>query len=216
MFVEGEKGASTIDTSHPLNAAYLKERKLAKNSKAEMQQLLARIPKNPLAPAAKPSKINKRMLADDGDEDDDMPPPSNFEVSNTMLGIDGYPAFKPGLDSVTDLQLMRLKGEAYWAVTKAEKEKMLLDKVAGKLIPIDLVQGVFERFMKGVRDAYESGLDNLANTYCLILAGGDITKYTEIMEAIRAHLDKCLKENGDVVIEDIGRIIDNYMDTKRL
>jgi len=192
VIVHGDKG-KLIDTEDMINMLYKKQRKERNNAKKEDTEIIRNI-------ATGPKKIN---YDDDKEEDDDDQPTydKNFisEVEKTsrsksVTATGGSSPFLLKLQKDTELVSLRI-----------EKEKILLDKAAGKLIPMDVAASLLKSQARSIFSNFDNAIENIAGIYCQIMANGDMSMYTRIVDEGKRALS--------VAIERAGADADNDLDT---
>ena len=97
---------------------------------------------------------------------------------------------------------------------KAEAEKVKLDKLAGKLIPVELVDNILGIYTRSIFTKFQSNLERLASTYTDILAAGDRNKLSEISGKLAESLDEIIKGSEEVAGKSIGQAIDDYSEVR--
>lgn len=95
-----------------------------------------------------------------------------------------------------------------------EKARLLLDKSAGKLLPIDLVTEVHKRYARSIFVNFQHACENIASKYCQIMAGGNPEMYTRIFEETMKELTRCIGQAGVESTEDIEQLIDEYSESR--
>jgi hypothetical protein len=210
VIVSGE-GGKTIDTDNPINKAFKQKQKAIVVAKKEEKEVIARIPK------AQPFKIRE---ADNEDQEDDTPEALTPEAMMALFaGNKGGRRGKGDDEKLGGMEkwiLMKIKGDAELVSLKVEREELLLQKTAGKLLPVDLVTEVHRRYATHIFNHFESGVESIAMKFCEIMAGGDKTLYTRALDDCRALLTTCIQKAGKDVDEDIRRLVYEFSDKKRL
>jgi hypothetical protein len=96
---------------------------------------------------------------------------------------------------------------------KIQREQLMLDKAAGKLLPIDLVEGVLKRHGNSFLKNFEKGIENIAGMFCNIMVGGDQKYYVRIMEECRAVLAQCIQKAGSDAEQEVDQLVEDYSET---
>jgi hypothetical protein len=199
------KDGKHIDTTNPVNKAFKEKRKASQNAKKEMGDVISRIP--PAMP-----RLPQRVPS--GDDEDDLPPPLDENMINAyLLEKRGKRDHGDG-DSVAKWLKMKMKGDAELVALRVEKEQLLLDKAAGKLVPVDVAADVLRSQAKTIFVNFENAIENIATVFCNIMAGGDITQYTRIVEACRKELHTAITRAGADATVELGSILNNYADSR--
>ncbi len=199
-------GKDGMDTKHPINAAYIKKRKEANAVKKEEKATITRIP--PAMP-----RLPQRVPA--GDDDDDLPPPLDENMINAYLLEKRGKRDNGGSEGSIEKWLkMKMKGDAELVSLRVEKEQLLLDKAAGKLVPVDVAADVLRSQAKTIFVNFENAIENIATVFCNIMAGGDIEMYTRIVEAARKELHGSITKAGADAAVELDTILNNYADSR--
>lgn len=189
----------TLDTKHPVNAAYIKERKLKNSQKKQDQILINSIPPAP-----------NHQYHDD-DSDDDLPAPIDHKLLKSI--ISGSSDSK-GTDGPAEWLRKKMKGDADLVALRVEKEQLLLDKAAGRLVPIDVAADVLRSQAKTIFSNMENALENIATVFCNIMANGDMDMYTRVVEAGRRELNVSINRAGIEANDSLDKIITNYTESR--
>lgn len=105
------------------------------------------------------------------------------------------------------------KADALLVEYRAEHEKLKMDKLAGKLIPVDLVFRILNIHNKSIFSAFQSDSENLASVYCEILAEGDRKKLAEIMHKISEIINNLVDKSKDLAEMELDNAIAEYSET---
>lgn len=97
---------------------------------------------------------------------------------------------------------------------RAEKEKLNLEKLAGKLIPVDLVFNIINIHNHDIFATFQNDAENLASVYCDILAGGDRKRLSEITGKLSEKLDDAVRRAKEVSISSIEMAVDEYSEVR--
>lgn len=113
-----------------------------------------------------------------------------------------------------DWDLRKKKADAVLQERKAEKELLNLEKLAGKLIPVDLVFRVLKIHNQDIFATFQNDAENLASIYCDILAGGDRKKLSEITDKLNHYLETIINRAKEVSIASIEAAVDEYKEVR--
>ena len=113
-----------------------------------------------------------------------------------------------------DWDLRKKKAETLLKERQAEKEQMQLEKLAGKLMPVDLVFSIIKSHNTEIFATFHNDAENLASVYCDILAAGDRKKLSEISEKLSVKLNDAIKRSKEVALSSIEAAIDDYSETR--
>lgn len=111
------------------------------------------------------------------------------------------------------LDQRKKKADAELQEFKAAHEKMKLNKLAGKLIPVDLVFQILNIHNKSIFATFQSDTENLASIFCEILAEGDRKKLSEITEKISENLLKVVEKSKEISKLELENAIEEYSET---
>lgn len=98
-------------------------------------------------------------------------------------------------------------------LTSTQKQ-MEIDKMMGKLIPVDLVRGILKVNVQDIFRSFENELMNLASIYCDIMAAGDRSKLSEVIGLMRENLHRIIKESKENSAKEIKSLINEYSETR--
>ena len=106
------------------------------------------------------------------------------------------------------------KADALLQERKAERELIQVEKLAGKLLPVDLSFNINRIHNQTIFATFHNDLENLASIYCDILAGGDRKKLAEVNNKLSERLDSLIKRAGEVAESSIETLIEEYQETR--
>ncbi len=108
----------------------------------------------------------------------------------------------------------KMKGDADYIALKVEKEQLLLDKAAGKLVPIEVASNILRSQAKTIFSNFENAIDNIATVFCNIMANGNMDMYARIIEQARKELEAAITRAGADSVKDLDIILGEYSDAK--
>jgi len=100
------------------------------------------------------------------------------------------------------------------AERQAELEQIKVDKLAGKLMPLELVNIILKESIHTVFTTFQNDNENLASVYCDILAAGDRSLLSEINQKISELLGLSIKKADEVSNSRIQNEISKYAETR--
>lgn len=100
------------------------------------------------------------------------------------------------------------------AERQAELEQIKVDKLAGKLMPLELVNIILKESIHTVFTTFQNDNENLASVYCDILAAGDRSLLSEVNQKISEFLSMSIKKADEVSNSRIQNAISEYSDTR--
>jgi len=184
-----------LDSDDPINKAFFKKYQKIHEEKVSKERLVRRIDESYDQVVEKVSnKVSKKIESD--------------EV-----------AVKKGKSreksqSVVDWAERKLQADTLLQEARAEKEKLNLEKLAGKLIPVDLVFNILNIHNHDIFATFQNDAENLASVYCDILAGGDRKKLSEITTKLSEKLDDAVRRAKEVSMSSIENAIDDYREVR--
>lgn len=207
IIVHGEDG-KLIDTTNPINKHFKENRKAKASEKKTLQELIASIPPNP-------NKGRKVVL--EGDEEDLGEPEPLTEQAIAILSMPragGRSGRVSGDENDTQRWIkLKLKGDALYSEAHAERERLLLQKAHGNLLPIDMVHDIHKRYATNFLTHFDNGVQNMATKFGQIM-GADQAMIVRFAEECRHEMERCLGDAGMAAGEDIDRLIDMYSENK--
>lgn len=108
----------------------------------------------------------------------------------------------------------KAKAEAIYKERQAELQLVQLQKLAGKLIPTDLVFNIMLIHNKAIFAEFQNALENYASIYCDILAGGDRKYLAEISGKLAKEMAKTIKKAEKVARKQIKNAVAEYSQTR--
>lgn len=195
--VHGDKG-KLIDTENPLNKAFLKNcKKLNKGTTAKKpatNKPIEKLYKEVVEPVQPTEKIFSEPESKESKQ--------KREEQNDRDG------------QATDWDLKKKKFEALRSEQLAEKERLNVEKMQGKSIPIDLHKAIVKINIQSILHTYTSDAINQASIYCDILAGGDRAKLAEITDKLQQHLNVIIRRVEATAAKEIENLIEEYAETR--
>jgi hypothetical protein len=85
-----------------------------------------------------------------------------------------------------------------------------MDKMAGKLIPVDLVFRILNIHNKSIFSTFQSDAENLASVYCEILADGDRGKLSEVTDKLSKIINDSVVKAKDLSEMELENAIAEY------
>lgn len=100
------------------------------------------------------------------------------------------------------------------AQREAELKTLQVEKMMGKLIPVDLVHQILKINIQNIFISFENELVNIASIYCDIMAGGDRAKLSAVITEMRENLERIIKDTKENSQKEIEGVIDEYSETR--
>lgn len=191
---EGKK----IDTENLVNLLYKKKRHEINKAKKEDAEIAKQIIANP--------RKNVTEESNNGDDDDEDNSSDADFVSEMMKGFAGESGFSGGQSPM----LKKLIKDTELVELKIQKEKILLDKAAGKLIPIDVAANLLRSQALFIFSNFDNAIENIAGVYCQIMANGDMSLYARIVEEGKKQLKAAIERAGSDVDSDLEKIVNEF------
>jgi len=181
------------------------ERKSINQTYTEVVKPIPKPKKKPLAeplPEVK-KKANKKPAIVNSDSrskknQDDNPAPSAADINS---------------QAIVDWNTRKKKADAELVEYRAEHERLKIEKMAGKLIPVDLVFQILNIHNKSIFSTFQSDAENLASVYCEILAEGDRNKLAEITDKISVIINLNVEKSKDLSQMELDNAIEEYSET---
>lgn len=185
------KETKKIDSDDPINKAFFKKYKKMYEEKEAMQTVSKKI--DTLYDEVV-EKATKKVSKKEVDEEKKKSKAKSQEI--------------------LDWTERKLVADALLQEARAEKEKLNLEKLAGKLIPVDLVFNILNIHNHDIFATFQNDAENLASVYCDILAGGDRKRLSEITTKLGEKLNDAVKRAKEVSISSIEIAIDEYSEVR--
>ena len=186
-----------IDTDNLVNLQYKKNRQGINKAKKEAAEIVSHIIPNP-----------RRNISDDEDNDgqDEQTDSDKYFASKyiAQMGKQGT-SFNP-----EDPYIVKLKKDTELVELKIQKEQILLDKAAGKLIPIDIAASLLRSQARFIFSNIDNAIENIANVYCQIMSNGDMSMYSRIVEDGKKQLSVAIQRAGSDVDKDLENIMNDF------
>jgi len=177
------------------------ERKSINQVYTEVVEVVKKPKKKPLA---EPLPIVKKK-----------PRPSGSTTSSKKDQDDNEDPSAADLNSqkIVDWTLRKKQADAELVEYRAEHERLKIEKMAGKLIPVDLVFQILNIHNKSIFSTFQSDAENLASVYCEILAEGDRNKLAEITDKLSVIINLNVDKSKDLSEMELNNAIAEYSET---
>lgn len=141
-------------------------------------------------------------------------PTANEEIETTSTPpVPTLPApIAPGANE-TDLVLRKKKADALKAERDAEYRHLQIQKMQGKLMPIDLVEKTQTINIQSIFRAFESASENIASIYNERL-GGDRADLADMVTRMRNELERAINSAKQKSKEEITALMQEYAATR--
>tara|TARA_B100000953_G_scaffold290249_1_gene275089 strand:- start:8885 stop:9694 length:810 start_codon:yes stop_codon:yes gene_type:complete len=188
-----------IDTSDPLNAAFFEKY----TEKAEKEDR---------------ARKKKSKVSDDIDElyNEVVSRASDEVKEKTRQKERKQRAKKSAAESKKKMDWTERasKADTLLKERKAEIELLKIEKMNGKLLPIDLVFRLLNIHNRSIFTSFQRDIENIESKFCDILAGGDRQKLSMIHDEVSKILDNSVSEAKEMAEKDIDNAIDEYAQTR--
>ena len=114
---------------------------------------------------------------------------------------------------IMDWDARKKQADAELQEYKAAHEKLKMEKLAGKLIPVDLVFQILNIHNRSIFTSFHSDAENLASVYCEILAEGDREKLSEITDKLGHKISEKVKNSKELAEIELNTAIEEYSET---
>lgn len=197
-----------IDTENPLNKIFKKNQLALANGKVKDER--AEKKQQKYQEAAGFRKVIEDALPDADPEIID----EIFSKEETKTNKKINAAKNEEDKERVDWDLRKKKADAIKAEKAAEMQGIQIEKLNGKLMPVDLVKTILKVNIQHINKTYEQDLINIASIYCDILAGGSRDKLAEIILELRTKLNDVIKRTEQTAYQEIENVIDDYAETR--
>jgi hypothetical protein len=169
---------------------------------------------NVYAEVVKPlPKTKRKPLAEPLPTIKKKPRPSGSTTPMKNKANDAPSAADINSQAIVDWNTRKKKADAELVEYRAEHERLKIEKMAGKLIPVDLVFQILNIHNKSIFSTFQSDAENLASVYCEILAEGDRTKLAEIMDKLSIIINLNVEKSKDLSEMELNNAISEYSET---
>jgi len=169
---------------------------------------------NVYAEVVKPlPKTKRKPLAEPLPTIKKKPRPSGSTTPMKNKANDAPSAADINSHAIVDWNTRKKKADAELVEYRAEHERLKIEKMAGKLIPVDLVFQILNIHNKSIFSTFQSDAENLASVYCEILAEGDRTKLAEIMDKLSIIINLNVEKSKDLSEMELNNAISEYSET---
>ena len=114
---------------------------------------------------------------------------------------------------IMDWDARKKQADAELQEYKAAHEKLKMEKLAGKLIPVDLVFQILNIHNRSIFTSFHSDAENLASVYCEILAEGDRKKLSEISNKLGYIISDKVEKSKELAEVELETAIEEYSET---
>jgi hypothetical protein len=161
------------------------------------------LPKPKKKPLAKPLPTVKKKPRSSGS----TTPPKKSKDNDAPSAAD------LNSQAIVDWNTRKKKADAELVEYRAEHERLKIEKMAGKLIPVDLVFQILNIHNKSIFSTFQSDAENLASVYCEILAEGDRNKLAEITDKLSTIINLNVEKSKDLSQMELDNAIEEYSET---
>jgi hypothetical protein len=118
----------------------------------------------------------------------------------------------PGSDE-TNLTLRKKRADALKSERDAEIKSLTIQKLQGRLMPIDLVEKTQTINIQSIFRAFESAAENIASIYTERL-GGDRADLADMITRMRQELHRSIQDAKEKSKQEIKGLMAEYADTR--
>lgn len=217
---------SLMDTQFLANKQFL-DKAIAERNGEIVVKIKKEKPQEPKRPPGRPKKTDetpkkikqsppatktKIPIEDVDPETDDgyrEPDPKKQQKKRTLDEDD-----EESMISVFEAEAKKKIADAEKAVWQAEKERLAVEKLTGKLMPVDLVEQILRVNIHHIFKSFENELSTLASIYCDILAAGDRGKLAELIGKMRVELARIIKDTSTTAKAEIENVVADYSEVR--
>lgn len=109
----------------------------------------------------------------------------------------------------TGISLRKKRADALKSEKEAELKELQIQKLMGKLMPIEMVEKIVVINIQSILREMESEFENISSVYCEIL-GGDRSHFSEMNTRMREALHKIVQNSKKRSSEEIELVINDY------
>ncbi|AGF91166.1 hypothetical protein CHPG_00014, partial [Cellulophaga phage phi3:1] len=117
-------------------------------------------------------------------------------------------------EETSDWEKRKKIADALLQEKRVEKEHLQLEKLAGKLLPTDLVFNITKIHNTSIFATFQNDLENIASIWCDILGSGDRKKLAQMTEQMAVRLEDSVKRAEDVANAAIENEVDRYSENR--
>lgn len=212
---KGKDGRKYIDLTNPINRDFFTNATENFNRKrtviiSEDGKVLGK--GAPLKKKTAPKKKVGRPKKEDQQEDERLKfRKETIRLDESFEGADGE--FQTET-SILEWAERKKKADALLQEAKAEKEQLAVQKLAGQLLPLELLNSIMQQNNRSIFSTFQNDLDNFASIYCDILANGDRKRLSEISNKLALKLEDTISRAKDVTLSSIENAISEYQETR--
>jgi hypothetical protein len=197
-----------IDTDNPLNVIFKKNLKKTQKEKLEEQRAEKRERKT-VPKVEELSEFEKKRLAKLYAETVEV-----FTPEETPRERREREKQNEDDKETVSWDLRKKIADAKRAERAAEKELLMVEKMMGNLMPVDMVEQILRVNIQDIFKTFENELINLASIYCDILAGGNREKLADIIKKIRHKLEDTVKRIETTAAQEIENVVSEYAESR--
>lgn len=93
---------------------------------------------------------------------------------------------------------------------EAELKRIQLEKIAGKLMPVEVVEKICVINNQGIFKTFFNDLENMASTIC----GNDRTRLAMVTEQLAIDLQRCVEKAGEDTLFEIEIAVNEYQEVR--
>lgn len=181
-----------LDTENPKNAQYLAAEK-AKVGAETVEK-----------PKAEP--VKKEPKAKKTEEKPAKPPAETREIREKIA--------RQNAQDMKEMQSKARKDDLDYEIAELKRKQLelQLDKVSGKLLPVDLAEGVIVRHGVTILKEFEKGFIRIAEIFVAI-TGADPGLRAKIIDDCKQVLHRCVTDAGEKASDEIENLVADYSET---
>lgn len=203
---EEDRNGKFIDTENEKNRLFFNKRQ----TKFEAEKVGPGAVKKP--PKKTTVKVPKKEATEETPKKKQTPKKPAKGKRKSIL-----PDFDPNDNSYSEdmeWESRKKKADAILQEARAEKEQLAVQKLAGQLLPIDMVLSIMQTHNREIFATFQNDTENLASIYCDILAGGDRKKLAALNKKLAEKLEDTIRRAGDVAKASIDNLVEQYRQTR--
>ena len=206
-----------IDTANEINAQFLeKEKELSAEGGGVPNQNAKKSKGSPITKPTKPEKEPVTVTDSNQDKDIDEKPEVEEEPEPDLSDRGDKLFTQEELQSGSTLYIDKAKriAEVMRIQNQAELQQIQKDRLAGKVIPTDMVKEIFAQHFKNVTDEFYQSVDNLVTTISARL-GSTREEMVRMRADLKSDINTAVHLAKKQSEKDIINIVETYSESIR-
>lgn len=156
---------------------------------------------------------NKIYIQENANKTKQEPEPATLKKNSKAVTQKSNPPITKGQDkTIGNLSLRKQKADTLKAEREAEYKLLQIQKMQGKLMPVELVEKTQLINIQSIFRTFESSCENIATIYNERL-GGDRSDLADMITRMRQELHRSIKDAEEKSAEEITELLKEYSQT---